>query len=481
MNRRHVTILLVVFLPLALLISAARASPDPALNPTFANLAAPSMPFVPNLEFLNSTWFCAGVPNADNGLGGTVAVANPTDNTLEGHLTLFTDAADVGALEHAFEVPPRDTYTVKLTDLQPQGTYISAMVEIAGGGGVVEQRAEHNSGDAVSPCSNSTSSTWYFADNYTQGDSQEDIVITNPFPDTAIVDFTFAGVDSDRTPVRLRGMPIPGHSVLVIPEQNLDKDEAVYAVAVTASRGRVVAARSQAYQGERRGYSMSLGAPSPSPNWYFAGGLKDGTNFERFSIYNPGEVDVQVQPVFYGVASETFTNSITEITIPAGRVASFSLSDVPDLPLGRHGVGFSSMTGGPIVVEMAVTVKIDGASVTSVVLGVEQYFADPGFLQWSMAFGPTVAADEALVILNLAFVEATVSINALGPGGSVPVPGLEAVKVAAGGVATVNIPDLAAAIGHPLTVVSDQPIIVQRLLPRGHDLPGRSASLALPG
>jgi len=481
MNRRLITILLVVFVPLALLISAARATPEPASNPTFAALAAPSMPFVPHLGFLNSTWFCAGVPNTGNGLGGTIAVANPTDGTLVGHLTLFSDAEGVDPVEHEFEVAPRATYTVEITELQPEGTYVSAMVEIAGGGGIVEQRAEHASGDAVSPCANSTSSTWYFADNYTQGDSLEDIVITNPFPDDAIVDFTFAGVDSTRSPIQLQGVPIPGHSVLVVNERRLAKDEAVYAIAVQASRGRVVAARAQTYKGERRGFSMSLGAPSPSSDWYFAGGIKDGTNFERFSIYNPGDQDVHVQPVFYGVSSDTFSNTITEITIPAGRVASFSLTDVPDLPMGRHGVGFSSMTGGPIVVEMAVTVKVDGTPVTSVVLGVEQYFADPGFFQWSMAFGPDVAADETLVILNLAFGEATVAINALGPGGAVPVPGLDAVKVPAGGLITINIPQLAAAVGHPLIVVADQPIIVQRLLPRGHDLVGRSASLALPG
>ena len=38
-------------------------------------------------------------------------------------------------------------------------------------------------------------------------------------------------------------------SVLVINQEKLAKDEAVYAVVVTASRGRVVAARAQTYAG----------------------------------------------------------------------------------------------------------------------------------------------------------------------------------------------------------------------------------------
>ena len=480
MNRRLLTLVLVVLLPLGLLFAAAQTSPDPAATPTYANLAAPSMPFVPHLEFLTSSWFCAGVPLTDNGLGGTIAVANPGDTALSGHLTLFTDEVGVAPVESDFEVPLRDTYKVAIGDLLPRGNYVSAMVEIAGGGGFVEQRAEQANGDSVSACTNSTSSSWYFADNYTQGDSQEDIVITNPFPDDAIVDFTFAGTDGSRQPGVLQGVPVPGYSVLVVDEKLLAKDEAVYSLAVIASRGRVVAARAQRYSGERHGFSMSLGAPTPSANWYFAGGIKDGTNFERFSIYNPSDQDAQVQPVFYGIVSDTFSNP-GEITVPAGRVVSFSLVDVPDLPLGRHGIAFSSMTGAPIVVEMAVTRTDEGSSVTSVILGVEEYFADPGYFQWSMAFGPEVAADEVLVVLNLSFADTTVTVKVLGPGGLVAVPGLEKIALVAGAVTTVNIPADASALGHPLIVVADQPIIVQRLLPRGHDLKGRSASLALPG
>jgi hypothetical protein len=200
LNRRLVAVLLVVVAPIGGFVAAARSTIEPATTPTFANLSAPSMPFVPHLGFLNSTWFCAGVPNTGNGLGGSVVVANPLDVALVGHLTLFTDAKDVAPVEADFEVPPRDTYTQEITELQTQGNYVSAMVEIAGGGGFVEQIAEHSDGDAVSPCTNSTSSSWYFADNYTLGDSKEDLVITNPFPDDAIVDFTFAFPDQGRSP-----------------------------------------------------------------------------------------------------------------------------------------------------------------------------------------------------------------------------------------------------------------------------------------
>ena len=72
-------------------------------------------------------------------------------------------------------------------------------------------------------------------------------------------------------------------------------------------------------------------------------------------------------------------------------------------------------------------------------------------------------------------------MSALGPGGETPIQGLEGVSIPAGGIITVSIPDDAGALDHPLVVLGDQPLLVQRLLPRNHNLEGRSASLAMPG
>jgi hypothetical protein len=98
-----------------------------------------------------------------------------------------------------------------------------------------------------------------------------------------------------------------------------------------------------------------------------------------------------------------------------------------------------------------------------------------------MAIGTDLAVDNVLVVMNLDFLDGTVTVKALGPGGEVPVPGLEALVLPKSGIITVAIPDQAAALGVPLIVESTQRIVVERLLPRGGDLPGRSGSLALPG
>ena len=430
MNRRLIPILLAVVLPLLLVAVATfdNDTPDAAV-PTFAELGTPIMPFVPYQQFLAATWFCPGVPAGGADLGGSVTIANTSDAPLLGELTVFTDAPEVAPAESDFEVPARSSLQLDLTELQPMGTYLSAMVEITGGGGFVEQQADHPDGASVSPCSNSTSSTWYFADNYTLGNSQEDLVITNPFPDDAILNVSFATDEAGvRNPPQLQGWAVAGQSVSVIDERYLAKDEAVLAITITATRGRVVAARSQQYLGERQGYSMSLGAPAGSTSWTFADGESGGdTVFERYSVYNLTNEQIEVQPAFLGFFSETFTG-VESLIIERNQVASFNLADVADLPSGFHGLVFESLTGAPIVVERAITRRTDDGFITTVVRGVEAAFARPdvGYLRWSMAIGSELAVEDVLVVLNLTNAEGAVTVKALGPGGEVDVPGLSA-------------------------------------------------------
>ncbi|CAN5496042.1 hypothetical protein BH10ACT2_BH10ACT2_09810 [soil metagenome] len=479
MSRRAISLIVLLLVPIALLLGAAFVwKPVPPAVPQFASLGQPTMPFVPSQKFITASWFCPGVPNGV-GLGGVVVIANPADEPLVGRLTVFTDADGVDATEFDFEVKARDVLEQNLAGIQNEGTYLSAMVEINGGGGFVEQRADTPYGSAVSPCSNSTSGQWDFADNYTLNDSFEDLIITNPFPDDAIVNFQFVSSDGTRDPGALQGVPIPGHSVYVVNQTQLSKDEIVFAVSVVASRGRVVAGRAQRYLGEREGYTLSLGSPSPSTGWWFA----DGDNpaeayFERFSIYNPSDRDAVVQPDFYGLTGYT-GSSPNELTVPAHRVVSFSITDVPGLPAGRHGSQFISVNDVPVVVERAITRRTSAGFATSVVLGVPLYFIEVGTMRWSMAIGTDQAVDNVLVVLNIGAQDASVAVKSLGPGGEVDIRGLGAVLVPALGVATIAIPDTA--LGQPLIVVGNQPIVVERLLPRGPTLAGRSGSMALPG
>ena len=459
-------------------VALQRSRPAHSVPAQFSRLGKATMPFVPKGDFVTSAWFCAGVPVGGPQLGGIAIVANPSEVSLTGKLTAFTDALGVAAVEVPFEVPARGTKVFDLGQLQTQGTFVSAMVEIYGGGGYVEQRADSAAGSAVSPCSNSTSSTWYFADGYTVEGSKEQLVITNPFPSDAIVSIREATSTESRQPAILQSLLVRADSVLVISQDLLAKRELVLAITVTSTRGRVVVGRAQEYLASvgRAGFTMTLGAPSLGDQFYFADGEVAPNVIERYSIYNGSDAEAVVNVAFLGLDPAAGFVNPEPITVPAGNVVSLIADDV-GVPQGRHGAVFSTETTGSILVERAITRTTGDTVATTVVMGSPPSFAST---RWSMAIGTDLPLENILVVLNATGSEGTVTIKTLGVGGEVPVPGMEAINLPAGGVITIGVSD-PTALGHPLVVEATQRIFVERLLPRDPDLRGRSGSFALPG
>jgi hypothetical protein len=455
-----------------------RSHPVHSAPSQFSRLGNATMPFVPQGQFVTSAWFCAGVPDGGPQLGGIAIVANPSEVALTGKITVFTDAAGVAAVVAPFNVPARGTTVFDLAKMQPQGTYVSAMVEIYGGGGFVEQRADSASGSAVSPCSNSTSSTWYFADGYTVEGSREDLVITNPFPSNAVVSIREATSTESRIPASMQSLSVKANSILVVSQDLLAKRESVLAITVSSTRGRVVVGRAQEYLASigRAGFTMTLGAPSLGEQFYFADGEVAPNVIERYSIYNGSDTEAVVNVAFLGLDAKSGFVNPEPLVVPPGNVVSLIAGDV-GVPAGRHGAVFSTETAGSILVERAITRTTGDTVATTVVMGSPTSFAST---RWSMAIGTDLAVDNILVVLNATGSQGTVTVKTLGAGGEVPVPGMEAIELPASGVITIGVSD-PTALGHPLIVESTQRIFVERLLPRDPGLRGRSGSFALPG
>ncbi len=468
--------IVVVLAAMVGLIVAGASRPVP-LTPVFTSLGAPSTPFVPQLDFITSSWFCPGAP-VGAGMGGEVVVANPGDTPLSGQVTAFTDTPGGAPVTQSLEVAPRDTARMDVGAMQPGGTYVGALVEITGGGGFVEQRANDPLGSAVAPCSNAASNHWYFADGYTKDASTEDIVITNPFPDVAIVNFDLATAEGNRSPSTLQGYPVPGHSVSVVHLDGIVRDDDSVAVGVTSTRGRVVVGRAQRYAGSgRTGFTMNLGAPSLTDQAYFADGESGQGISERYSVYNGSDSDITVQAVFLGVPIDASFPNDQQRTVPAGGVVTLDTADVTGLPAGRHGVVFSTTSAGSMVVERVLNRPAGDGIATTVVLGQP---ARAAVRRWSMAVASDLAVPDTLVVLNVDNQDALVTVKVLGPGGEVAVPGMENITVGKNQSVALTVGD-PTALNRPLAVESSSRIYVERLLPRGADLRGRSGSFALPG
>jgi hypothetical protein len=474
---RRVPALVLTVVAFAAVVITARVTPA-TTAPVFSSVRAEWMPAAPPAGGLTQTWFCPGVPaTGEEGVGGELVVANAGDTEIDADVTLLND--EQTTVSRLITIAPHDRTLLDL-DAALSGQIVSAVVEVDGGGAVVEQRAFHPAGTAVSPCTNSTSATWYLADGFTVGESRNLIVLTNPYDDYVTVDVGFATAEGSRTPARYQGDPIPGHSVKII-DLGVSgagaQGEEVLAVKVEATRGQLIVGRLQHFtSGGRFGFTMALGAPALREQWWFAAGEKGSGIDERYSLFNPTADDVAVDVVFPGAQDSSL---LDPIVVPARQVVTFDPGEVTGLAEGRHATVFATLAEPSIVVERALTKIVDGQPSTSVVMGAVPRPED-GYVAttWSMAVSPSVPTEDALVVYNVDNAEGTVTVEAVGAGGVIAVPGLETIPLAAAGVITIDLTD-PAVLDRQLIVRSTTRIMVERSLAAGEGL-GRSGSWALP-
>ena len=256
MSRRAIPSLIVVVLGLAALVWIGRSTEERP-TPTFAATAQNWMPAVGDSGSLSGSWFCPGVPaTGEDGVGGNVIVSNRAEQQLVGRFTVLTDEGVVE--ERNLTVEPWEQAAIDV-DSFTTADFASVIVEIEGGGGLVEQIANHPAGRSVAPCANTTSDKWYFADGFTLDGSIETLVLTNPFDEPVVADLRFATEGREAQPNQFQGFTISPRSLRSIPIAELGaRDEPVISVAIEASAGRLVAGRAQHYVGGGRlGYDVS--------------------------------------------------------------------------------------------------------------------------------------------------------------------------------------------------------------------------------
>jgi hypothetical protein len=475
MNTRALPLVVVILLGLAGIVVVGTDRPV-TLAAEFAPVSAPATPSAPSVASTTESWFCPGVPASGDGSSGQVVIANPGAAPLSGRYTLFNP--DGAPVTQPFDVEPFDRTVIEVTDLLA-ASFVSALVEIDAGTGLVEQRAVHPAGSAVSPCANSASDSWYFPDGWTVGDSVQHLVLTNPFPGRAIVDIGFVTQIGARAPTTFQGYVIPANGMRVIDLDDAGvQDEALLAIKVEVTSGRVVAGRSQhLVAGGRLGYTMSLGAPSLDDQWWFADGETAEGVTESYVVYNPTDADVEADLVFLGLELGEDQVPPEPITLQVPRNSVVTLNaDVADLPRGRHGAVVSTLTSDSIVVERVITRPAGDAVATTVQLGSQSAYVAT---RWHVPIGFDLALEQALIVMNVSFSEGTISINALGPGGEQPLPGLEDIVLPPNGIVAIDLGD-PAVVGEHLVVQTDVPVVVERRPERSPDLRGRSSALGIP-
>ena len=480
-HRTHLSVRQLAVFVLSLLMVGAMVLTNQRDNAAVESLVAPVpvMPVVSVDQRISTSWFCPGVPGNDGTISGSIIVSNPSDADFNATVTRL--GIGVSPVVTAVTVAARSQAVVNVKE-GIESPFISTIVEILGGVGTAEQFINHPAGNSVAQCANEPATDWYFADGFTGADSLNHIVLTNPYSDSTVVDISFVTTESTREPSRLHGFVIPPRSVIALNMADEGaRNEPVVAVEVHASAGKLVVGRSQHYLGDGRlGYTMALGASGLSSEWWFADGEKMDGSTEQLVILNPTRSDATLSVMFVNGANPDTQSEPASVIAPAGSVTLFDTGTLPNVPNGRYGIIVSTV-GEPgveaprIVVEQVINRRVGNTVGTSVVLG-----APMGAMStvWVAPSGVSSGIDDAMLILNATPIEGTVTVSQIGPAGEVPIAGLESVLLQASGLVSIPVP--AGISNGEIVVRATVPVVVQRMLLRGHELTGRSAVLALP-
>mgnify|MGYP000169670846 CR=1 FL=1 len=431
---------------------------------------------------ISTSWFCPGAAAGDGLDAATVVFANPSDVAITASLSLLSDAP---AENQNISVPARSRLSVDILHGRSVGVVVP-VVEIIGGVGTVEQQLVYAAGDVTSQCVSQTSNTWYFADGFTAEGSSQRIVLSNPFPDSAVVNVSYTTAEGRRTPANLQGVILTAHSAKSISMSDVGAaNESRIAVEVTASTGQIIASRMQHYiGGGRLGYSTTVGIPEALSDWWFTSGRTGPQVAEQLVVFNPSENDAQLNVAFFGAgitngASSDQANAAAlpseAVDIPAGGIVYINTDNIADLPKGDHAMVVSTLNNSHVVVEHVLSQRTGGSSFTAITNGI------PGGLvatNWRIPSGLAKGARNALSILNTTATDGTFTVSAVGPGGLLELPNLVNVPLGAASLISLDVPD--GLNEGEVVITATVPVAVQRRTTRGHGLVGFGIVGALP-
>ena len=423
------------------------------------------MPVAAPVTSLSSSWFCAGGtarPEGADGVvaDGTVIVANPGDRALQGTIRVVPSEGE--AKTAPLQVAARSRTTVKYSDVVA-APFAAALVELDGGGVVVEHSISGPQGYSTAPCASSASERWYLAEGSTarEGANPEDrmlLALYNPFPEDAIVDLSFAHEGGRSVPSDFTGLVVKGGTLRMVNVGDHVRRRAHIAMTAVARSGRVVVDRIQLRNGTNKGMSLALAATSPGTTWYFPEGLVADGIAESFHLYNPTGEEAQVS---IELALETGAAEPFDLTVPPRARLTVVAGDEDRVPKGvGHAATVVSLNDVPVVAERSVIAVAPSTRGTG---AADSLGARRTARQWVLAAGaasPTV--DEWVVVLNPGPADATVTIRSLEGGRLVAPDSLPATQLDAGRRIAIRVTEHFSNEQLALLVESTSPVVVER-------------------
>jgi len=446
-----------------------------------------------------STWYCAG--------GETVVVANPTDREVKGRLTVYggdvaaapqtatpaarrttgagarhrSSARSAELVEESFTLPARNRRRFDLAELRQGEGLPAAVVELAGGGVVVEQEIDREGGSDVAPCTTVTAPEWHLAWGDTSRGARHLVVLFNPFRRDVTVDARFSVEGGVREPVRWQGLVVPARRVVAVDLGHDVSRRDQVSTTVQSRGGHIVVSRVQSFgEGSSAGgVSLAPAEPAAAGWWAFSHGQVDGRTRERIVLYNPGRKTADVEVALDGFgADEPRPQPFGVVVRPGGfEVVDYSEEDRVE-PGVAHATVVRSRNGVPVVVERVLTFQGSSGETGGEVA------AGPGTplgaTTWAFpALLPADGREARLAIWNgdrAHAAQVSVAIDRAGER-SWP-PDLHEVKVVPGGRVTLELADLPASAS--VVVIADRAVTAERILVRDHQVVALAPGIPIP-
>lgn len=403
----------------------------------------------------------------------TVIMVNASDRAQSVRVTVYP--SDGEPVLRVMDLGPRERLDLVLADIV-QAPFASAAIESDGGLLAVEHRVQGPTGQSVSPCATSPSSTWYFPSGTTRLGAREFFIAFNPFPEGAVLDLSFqveeeGGRQSSRESDKLKGIVVPANRVVAIEVTDVItvRNQMSTVVRTRLGEGRVVVDRLIVTDGTNNlppSLSNALGAPAAAAAWLFA----DGPAFEpgvetTYVLYNPGtetvEADLLVQPDALATGSEVEPFAVT---VRAGQYATVPITRDSRVPSNAGYWVVVQSRGAPIVAERVARSEAPAARV-----GLSRTLGSPLVAsRWLVPVAGLRGQNlGAVAVANAGTTPVTLTARVAGTGTSEVLTAFDRVELASGRRTLIDLTTLGTDGADPsayLEIEASAPIVVEQIL-----------------
>ncbi|MEX2100802.1 MAG: DUF5719 family protein [Acidimicrobiia bacterium] len=341
--------------------SSVRSSTEGSTGPSPAQgvAAISAEPTVPSPDAVSTSWYCAeGTSNADGRADETIVIASIAETRVDATITVMSGGDDP-PVSRSVRLEPRELLEVPVSTIA-DAAEPGVVVEVVGGQAIVSHELVGQDDVAVEPCARAAAANWYFANGTTVRGAQQFIVLFNPFGDDAIVDVTFLTDTGAMEPDLLQGYVVPRRSRVTLAVHDIVERQELVAAHVHARVGRVVAERTQLFDGSasegvplRKGIGVSLGAVAPERVWELPYGESGAGFAQSIGVANFGTRPTTVEILIRLDDEETIAPKRADVA--AGAVVAFDVGSL--VPVGvRYAVTVTARdvegNRAPVVAEL---------------------------------------------------------------------------------------------------------------------------------